>query len=149
RDAILRSPEVFPQADYIIIESTYGDKLHDKFTTSPDILLEWINKTCIQRKGKLVMPAFSVGRTQELLYALNQLEIENRLPALDYYVDSPLSIKATELIKRYPQYFNRTIRRLLENDNDVFSFRGLKYINSAEESKQLNFRNDPFVIISA
>ena len=73
--------------------------------TTPDLLLQWIEKTCLQKKGKLIMPAFSVGRTQELLFALNQLEMENRLPDLDYYVDSPLSIEATEVVKSYPAIF--------------------------------------------
>ena len=95
------------------------------------------------------MQAFSVGRTQELLFALNQLELERRLPALDYFVDSPLSIEATELLKRYPQYFNRNIRRILETDQDPFNFSGLKYIKSVDESKLLNYRNEPCVIISA
>src|SRR4030095_5455804 len=88
RDIILKSPEVFPQADYILLESTYGNSLHDMHNTTPDLLLKWIEKTCIQKKGKLIIPAFSVGRTQEILFTLNQLELENRLPALDYFVDS-------------------------------------------------------------
>ena len=117
--------------------------------TTPEILLEWIEKTCVQKKGKLILPAFSVGRTQELLYILNQLEIERRLPNLDYFVDSPLSMKATELVKRYPKYFNKTVQRLLESDNDPFFFKGLRYVRSVDESKQLNFRNEPCVIISA
>ena len=116
RDAILKSPETFPQADYILIESTYGNSLHDPAATTPDMLLEWIEKTCLQKKGKLIMPAFSVGRTQELLYALNQLELENRLPDLDYYVDSPLSIKATMIVKSYPDYFNKTIQKIMKSD---------------------------------
>lgn len=149
RDAILKSPEDFPQADYIILESTYGNSLHDEHLTTPDILLRWIEKACLQKKGKLIMPAFSVGRTQELLYALNQLEVENRLPELKYYVDSPLSIEATEIVKKYPQYFNKTIQKLMQSDNDPFNFTGLKYVKSVEESKLLNFQNGPFVIISA
>ncbi|WEK35938.1 MAG: MBL fold metallo-hydrolase [Candidatus Pseudobacter hemicellulosilyticus] len=149
RDVILRSPASFPQADYILLESTYGNSLHDVHMTTPDMLLEWIQKTCLQKKGKLIMPAFSVGRTQELLFALNQLENERRLPALDYFVDSPLSIEATELVKRYPQYFNRNIQKLLQTDNDPFAFNGLKYIKNVDQSKMLNFRNEPCVIISA
>lgn len=149
RDAILRSPEEFPQTDYMIIESTYGNSLHDMEITTPDQLLHWIERTCLQKKGKLIMPAFSVGRTQEILYYLNQLEIERRLPDLDYYVDSPLSIEATEVVKRYSRYFNKTIQDLLKKDNDPFGFKGLKYIKSVEESKQLNFRKEPCVIISA
>ena len=149
RDVILKSPQNFPQADYILIESTYGNSLHDPEVTTPDMLLEWIQKTCLQKKGKLIIPAFSVGRTQEILFALNQLELENRLPALDYFVDSPLSIRITEIVKKYPQLFNKNIQKILQTDADPFSFRGLKYIKSVDESKSLNFRNDPCVIISA
>jgi len=149
RDIILKSPDVFPQADYIIMESTYGNKLHEEVTGTPDKLLEWITKTCLQKKGKLIVPAFSVGRTQEILYALNQLENENRLPDLPYYVDSPLSYEATEIIKSYPKYFNNRVQKLLLNDEDPFNFKGLKFVKSVEESKSLNYRADPMVIISA
>ncbi len=149
KDVILRSPETFPQADYILIESTYGNSLHDPVATTPDMLLEWITKTCLQKKGKLIIPAFSVGRTQELLFALNQLEEEHRLPDLDYYVDSPLSVAATEIVKNYPQYFNSTIQKVLETDKDPFAFKGLKYTKTVEESKLLNYHDQPCVIISA
>ena len=149
RDVILKSPEKFPQADYILIESTYGNSLHDEHNPTPDALLEWINHTCISKKGKLIMPAFSVGRTQEILYALNQLELENRLPPLAYFVDSPLSMKATSIIKSYPQYFNDRIRKVIENDDDPFGFKGLKFVESVEESKNLNYYKSPCVIISA
>jgi metallo-beta-lactamase family protein len=149
RDIILKSPEVFPQADYIILESTYGNSLHDLHKPTLELLLQWIEKTCIQKKGKLIIPAFSVGRTQEVLYALNQLDLEQRLPEVEYFVDSPLSIKATEIVKRYPEYFNATIQKVLKTDQDPFAFPGLKYIKTVEESKMLNFRNNPCVIISA
>jgi metallo-beta-lactamase family protein len=149
RDLILKSPETFPQADYIIIESTYGNSLHDLHMPTLDQLLEWIERTCIKRRGKLIIPAFSVGRTQELLYSLNQLELERRLPELDYFVDSPMSIEATEIVKKYPQYFNSRIQKVLEKDEDPFNFMGLHYIDSVEESKMLNFRDEPCVIISA
>lgn len=149
RDVILRSPAEFSQADYILLESTYGNSLHDVNSTTPDQILQWIEKACIQKKGKLIIPAFSVGRTQEILYALNQLELERRLPDLNYFVDSPLSVKATQIIKNYPQYFNRTIQKILQSDNDPFGFKGLKFIKSVDESKLLNFRNGPFVVISA
>jgi metallo-beta-lactamase family protein len=149
RDVILKSPQDFPQADHILLESTYGNSLHDLHVTTPDQLLEWIEKTCLKKKGKLIIPAFSVGRTQEILFYLNQLELERRLPELDYFVDSPLSIKATEIVKRYPQYFNKSIQHILETDNDPFAFRGLKYIQSVDQSKMLNFRSEPCVIIAA
>ena len=149
RDVILRSPDVFPQADYILLESTYGNKLHEMQVTTPDQILSWIERTCIQKKGKLIIPAFSVGRTQEILFALNQLDLERRLPNIDYFVDSPLSIEATEIIKRFPEYFNKTIQKILQTDDDPFKFPYLKYIKSVEQSKMLNFRNEPCVIISA
>lgn len=149
RDVILRSPDVFPQADYIIMESTYGNKLHDQVTNTSDALLQWITKICLQKKGKLIIPAFSVGRTQEILFALNQLELENRLPPIKYFVDSPLSQEATDVIKSYPQYFNSRIQKILQSDQDPFDFKGLKFIKSVEESKMLNYLNEPCVIISA
>ncbi len=149
RDALLRSPATFPQADYIVMESTYGNSLHDLHRSTPDMFLDWIEKICLKKKGKLIIPAFSVGRTQEILYTLNQLELENRLPPLPYYVDSPLSVQATEIVKKYPGYFNKTLQRILETDKDPFSFSGLKYVKTVEESKQLNFMDGPMVIISA
>lgn len=149
RDIILRSPETFPQADYIIMESTYGNSLHENVTGTEEILLEWIEKICVKQKGKLILPAFSVGRTQEILFHLNQLSIENHLPQIPYYVDSPLSIEATDMVKRFPQYFNKRIQNILKNDDDPFSFPGLMYVKSVEQSKSLNFKNGPMVIISA
>jgi metallo-beta-lactamase family protein len=149
RDIILKSPEVFPQADYILLESTYGNSLHDEHHSSTETLLKYIEDTCLKKKGKLIIPAFSVGRTQEVLYALNQLELENRLPDLEYFVDSPLSTKATQIIKSYPQYFNARIQKVLLSDSDPFNFKGLKFIKTVDESKLLNYYKEPCVIISA
>ena len=149
RDVILKSPAEFPQADYIIMESTYGNSLHEQIADTTDLLLQWITKTCLQKKGKLIIPAFSVGRTQEILFALNRLETENRLPDLTYIVDSPLSQEATQVIKIYPQYFNAGIQKLIESDKDPFNFKGLRFTKTVEESKLLNYSKEPLVIISA
>ena len=149
RDMILRSPSTFPQADTIIIESTYGDKLHDLIYTTPDDLLHWIEKTCVEQKGNLIIPAFSVGRTQEILFELNQLSLEKRLPHIPVYVDSPLSIEATDIVKMFPKYFNKKIQKILEVDDDPFDFEGLRYIKTVEESKALNEDMHPKIIISA
>lgn len=149
RDVILRSPAEFPQADYILLESTYGNSLHEHVNDTNDLLLQWIVKTCLQKKGKLIIPAFSVGRTQEVLFALNQLESENRLPDVTYIVDSPLSKEATQVIESYPQYFNERVQKLLRSDKDPFNFKGLKFIKTVDESKMLNYSKDPMVIISA
>lgn len=148
-DMLLRSPQAFPQADYILLESTYGDKLHEPETTTPEMLRSWIVKTCVQKRGKLVIPAFSVGRTQELLYALNHLELDGTLPPIDYFVDSPMSIEVTEMVKRFQEDFNASIQEVLKKDADPFQFKGLQYVKTVDQSKQLNFRNEPCVIISA
>jgi metallo-beta-lactamase family protein len=149
RDMLLRSPEEFPQADYIIMESTYGNKLHELSAIAVDKVLQHIQETCLENKGKLIMPAFSLGRTQEILYMLNRLELENRLPKLNYYVDSPLSIKITDAVKKYPDHFNGNVQNLLKIDQDVFKFEGLKYIETVEESMALNESREACVIISA
>lgn len=149
RDVILRSPATFPQADYIIMESTYGNSLHDNITGTDEILLEWVERICVKQKGKLILPAFSVGRTQEILYFLNQLSNEKRLPPIPFFVDSPLSIEATEVVKHYPQYFNKRVHNVLKNDDDPFMFPGLTYVKTVDQSKALNFMNGPMVIISA
>ena len=149
RDMILRAPEVFPQADYIIMEATYGNKLHEEHVPSVERFLDILTDTCLKRKGKLIIPAFSIGRTQELLYLLNRLELEHRLPHLDYFVDSPLSINATAIIKNHPECFNSHVQELLKKDDDVFGFKGLHLIEKAEDSIRLNDYEGPCVIISA
>jgi len=149
RDVLLRSPDVFPQADFIIMESTYGDKLHDLIAPAADDLLHYIEETCIKNKGKLIIPAFSLGRTQELLYLLNRLELERRLPKLKYYVDSPLSIKITHAIKRHPECFNAHVQDTLKKDDDIFLFDGLVFVEDVNDSKRLNESTEPCVIISA
>ncbi len=149
RDVILRSPANFPAVDYLLLESTYGNKLHDEVYSTPDNLLKWVQHTCSVKKGKLIIPAFSVGRTQEILYDLNQLSLEKRLPKVPIYVDSPLSREATEVIKSYPQYFNKRIQKVMEHDDDPFDFEGLNYVKTVDESKGLNFLEQPCVIISA
>lgn len=149
QSVLLQPPAEVPQADYIILESTYGDKRHDLTFNIVDNLQKWIKKTCIERGGQLIIPAFSVGRTQEVLYALNQLSLEKRLPEVSYFVDSPLSLKATETIKKYKHLFNDRLQQVLEIDNDPFHFDELKYVECVEDSKKLVEYTEPCVIISA
>jgi metallo-beta-lactamase family protein len=148
-DLLLKSPQTFDQADYILLESTYGDSLHKDLDPIEQMLLEIINHTCNVKKGKVIIPAFSVGRTQELLYALNGLELKNKLPDIPYYVDSPLSAQATEVLKNHTEVFNKQVNEVLKIDDDVFDFKGLKFIESIQESKALNEDPRPCVIISA
>lgn len=148
-DNILRSPVAFPQADYIICESTYGDRLHPE---EPDVLghLERIVfNTCVAKRGKLIIPAFAVDRTQELIYALDRLSGEGRIGRIPVYIDSPLAVKATKIMKENDDYFNPDILEYIERDGDAFAFPNLHYISDVEQSKALNDRSEPCIIISA
>jgi metallo-beta-lactamase family protein len=148
-DTLLRAPEAFRQADYIIMESTYGNSLHALAVNIIEDLLKWIQHTCIEKGGRLIIPAFSVGRTQEVLYQLNRLELERRLPAVQYYVDSPLSVEATEVIRSHPECFNSEVEQTLRRDEDIFNFKGLHYLSDVEDSMALNENHVPCVVISA
>ncbi|HWJ90100.1 MAG TPA: MBL fold metallo-hydrolase [Flavisolibacter sp.] len=149
RSVLLQPPAEAPQADYIILESTYGNKHHDIRFNTIETLHEWIKKICIEKGGQLIIPAFSVGRTQEVLYALNQLSLEKRLPEIPYFIDSPLSLKATETLKKFTNEFNERLQQVLTIDNDPFHFPGLKHIETVEESRKLVDYDQPCVIISA
>lgn len=146
---ILKAPQAFPQADVIIAESTYGDKIHDPDPNLKYKLLEIIADTCLKKKGKLIIPAFSVGRTQELLSALNDLSFENKLPKIKTYVDSPLSERATDIMETHPDCYNERMQAFMKKDPDPFGFKGLTFIQGKSESQALNERNEPCIIISA
>ena len=148
-DLLLKNPQTFPQADYILLESTYGDSLHKDVGPIEDALLEIIKHTCEEKKGKVIIPAFSVGRTQELLYALNSLELKGVLPDVPYYVDSPLSEKATQVLKDHPEVHNKDVIEVMKVDADPFGFKGLRFIHSTQESIALNDDVRPCVIISS
>ncbi len=148
-DRILDNPSPFPQADYIICESTYGDRLHEPGIDAKARLLEIVHKTCIRKRGKLIIPAFAVDRTQELIYMLDQLEHEGKLPFIKVYVDSPLAVEATRIMGRHRDDFNQEILKYIEKDGDAFGFNTLKYITKVEESKELNSSDEPCIIISA
>ena len=148
-DKILVSPEAFPQADYIICESTYGDKLHPPDDDVKAELLALVKKVCVTQKGKLIIPAFSIDRTQELVYALDQLESEGLLPIINVYVDSPLSVNATRVMSQHEECFNPEILAYIKKDGDAFAFPNLHYISETEDSKKLNDSHEPCIIISA
>lgn len=146
---ILKDPVPMPQMDYLICESTYGDKIHGSLKADENELLEIIKETCIENRGKLIIPAFSVGRTQEIVYLLNLLENEGKLPKIPIFVDSPLAVNATNVFIMHPECYDENILNLMLDDPDPFGFNGLKYIRKVEESKALNFLKGPAVIISA
>lgn len=148
-DRILRSPEPFPQADYIICESTYGDKLHTPLKDVEANILRVVRDTCVERKGKVIIPAFSIDRTQEIIYALDRLEHYGALPKIKVYVDSPLSVKATSIMNRHREYFNPEILEYIVKDGDPFGFPNLIYNIDVEKSKAINSEKEPSIIISA
>lgn len=148
-DLLLRSPQPFPQSDYILLESTYGDRLHKDAQPTEEVFLKVILDTCVERKGKVIIPAFSVGRTQELLFILNNLDLAGKLPDIKVYVDSPLSAKATKIIEEHAEGYNDEVLDILKIDDNPFNFKELHYVQDAEESKALNSNPDPCIIISA
>jgi len=148
-DNILRRPDTFPQADYIICESTYGDRLHEPEPDMKAHLLRIVNQTCVENRGKLIIPAFAVDRTQELIYALDQLSSEGKLPVLPVYIDSPMSVKATAVMRDHEEDFNPEILAYIKKDGDAFNFPNLHYISEVVDSKAINDRPEPCVIISS
>lgn len=147
-DKILRSPAPFPQADYIICESTYGDRLHEAEPDMKAHLLRIVQQTCVEKKGKLIIPAFAVDRTQELIYALDQLSSEGRLPTLPVYIDSPMSVMATRVMRDHEEDFNPDILAYIKKDGDAFNFPNLHYVTDVNDSKAINDSHEPCIIIS-
>lgn len=149
QNRILRSPQTFPQADIIICESTYGDRLHESTVVAEDKLLQVIQRTCVEKKGKLIIPSFSVGRTQEVILSLNNFYNSGKLPRIKVYVDSPLSVNATNIFRLHKDCFNDRMVKLMETDSDPFGFNDLYFIKEVEDSKKLNDIQEPCIIISS
>ena len=147
---ILRPPTYRSEADYVLTESTYGNRLHESLESAEKTLETVINKT-YQRRGKVIIPSFAVGRTQELVYALHRLILAKRIPEIPFFVDSPLAVNVTEVFRLHPEDYNSELKSFAAslNDHDPFGFQRLRYIRNVEESKSLNSRKEPMVIISA
>ncbi|MFZ4412627.1 MAG: MBL fold metallo-hydrolase [Bacteroidales bacterium] len=146
---ILKDPESFPQADYIITESTYGDRLQQNLEDAEKELLKVVIDCCTRKQGKLIIPAFSIGRSQEIIYALDRLTSQGLLPDVNVYLDSPLSTDATNIMRMHPECFNVEMLDYIKTDPDPFGFKRLIYIQSVEQSKALNSNHKPCIIISA
>ncbi len=147
---ILRDPQPMPECDYLICESTYGDRDHAGMPEDVDRLLEIIHHTCIEKRGKLIIPAFSVGRTQEIVYILDKLETEGRLPEhIPVFVDSPLAVNATMIFGSHPECFDNELNEYMLIDDNPFGFNKLTYVRTVEMSKRLNEMQDPCIIISS
>lgn len=145
---ILKSPEPFPQCDYLITESTYGNRLHPQMQDAEAELLRVIRET-VDRGGKVIIPSFAIGRTQEVVFALNNFFNEGLLPKINVYVDSPLAINATDIFRMHSDVLNEDVAHVMHTDPDPFGFNSLFYIKSPEDSKKLNEIKKPCIIISA
>jgi len=148
---IIRDPEpIIAGADILIMESTYGNRHHPPYEET-DNELERIVRETAQRGGTLLIPAFAVGRTQQLIYTLNKLHNRGVIPELPVYVDSPLATRTTDIFRLHPETYDAEIRNFLLTDDDQnpFAFRNLHYIQSVEQSKALNAKKGPMIIISA
>ena len=148
RHPILRDPQPLPQVDYLITESTYGDRVHEATECLKTRLLNVVQET-FDRGGRLIIPAFSVGRTQNLVYYLAELFNEGALPRVKIFVDSPMAIDATHAYRAHQECYDAETRQLLEEGVSPFGFDYLTYTRSAEESKALNEVKGPCVVISA
>ncbi len=145
---ILRDPRPMPDCDYLICESTYGGRTHDPPDAAKDRLAEVVSETAA-RGGKVIIPAFAVGRTQEIVYRLDELTNEGRLPPVPVYVDSPLAVNVTDIFKRHPECFDDELLEYMEGDAEPFGFARLSYIRDVEDSKKINSSRLPMVVISA
>lgn len=145
--AILRDPELPERPDVLILESTYGNRLHAPMAGMETQLAEVVNRTAA-RKGKILVPSFSLERTQEFVYALHRLMLRKAIPSLPIYVDSPLSVRITEVFKLHPECFDEDTRAFMRRNGDPFGFDNLTYIGTVEESKALNDREGPLMIIA-
>ena len=146
---LLRPPAPFEQCDYLITESTYGDRLHKDKQGAEEEVLNYIRKTCVEKKGKLIIPSFAIGRTQEIVYILNNFYNADKLPRIPIYVDSPLAVNATSIFKMHLDDFNKGVADVLRYDDDPFGFNTLRYITNVNQSKALNNTKQPCIIISA
>lgn len=147
---IIRDPQPMPACDYLIMESTYGDRLHQDEGAVLDKLADIVNRTAA-RGGKIVAPAFAVGRTQQLVLLLHELIHEGRIPNIPVFVDSPLAVNVTETFRKYSNLFDEETAKMLRDDadGDVFGFSRLRYIRDVNDSKALNGLRGPMLIISA
>jgi metallo-beta-lactamase family protein len=145
---IIRDPEPAPEADYLILESTYGGRIHGPAQSVKDTLAGVVARTAA-RGGRIIIPAFAVGRTQQIVLLLRELAEEKRIPNIPIFVDSPLAVNATDVYRRHPECYDAETANVLQDGADPFGFHRLRYIREVAESKALNELRTPFVVISA
>jgi len=144
---IIRDPVKITNADILIIESTYGNRLHSDINQVSGRLARIINET-VGRGGKILIPSFALERTQEIVYTLHKLRLENKIPDIPVYVDSPLATNATDIFRLHPECFDEDVNEFLRTTDDPFGFHHLHYTRTTEESKMLNGIESPVIIIA-
>lgn len=147
-DDILRDPQPVEDVDYLQVESTYGNRVHAPKTSANAEVSQLVLPT-LERKGKVIIPSFSVGRTQQIVYTLHQLTLAGQMPKVPIFVDSPLSVNATEVYRLHPECFNESIYRFLREKENPFGMENLTYIREVAHSMKLNELKEPAIIISA
>ncbi|KPL00848.1 MAG: MBL fold metallo-hydrolase [candidate division Zixibacteria bacterium SM23_73_3] len=145
---ILRDPDMVRDIHFMIIESTYGNRLHEDMSGTVKKLARVVKET-VQRSGKIIIPAFSLGRTQEVVYCLNRLQSQKKIPAIKIFVDSPLAVNVTEIFKLHPECFDKEINRMIALNGNPFGWENITYVKDVESSKKLNKMDEPCIIISA
>jgi metallo-beta-lactamase family protein len=145
---ILRDPDKLPPVDYLLLESTYGGRLHKDDEVVVNKLANIVRRTCA-RGGKIIVPAFAVGRTQQLVLLLHELYDKGQVPNIPIFVDSPLAVETTEVFRKHAELYDQEAQQFLDKGEDPFGFKRLRYIRDVNESKALNDLRGPFVIISA
>jgi metallo-beta-lactamase family protein len=146
---LVKDPQPMPYPDFLISEATYGGRFHTAQKSAKEILLEEIQQTCIKYSGKLIIPAFSVGRTQAILFTLHQLFREGSLPHIKVYSDSPLAIKTTDLYAQYVHELNEEAQDFYQKHKDLFEFDQLQLLSNSQHSMYVSLNPEPCVIVSA
>jgi len=146
---VLVDPQPIPAVDYLVSESTYGGRMHTRDTTIEQKLVEIINETCVKFPGRLIIPAFSIGRTQALVYSLNKIFSEGLLPPVKIFVDSPLASFATDVYRRHHELLNEESREFYRQKGDEFEFEELSYVQDKRESISISNYHEPCIIISS
>jgi len=146
---VLNDPEQLPPVDYLVMESTYGGRYHTRDKTVEETLVETIDKVCIKEQGRLIIPAFSIGRTQSLVYSLNKIFSGGLLPPVKVFVDSPLASRSTQVFRKYHSLVNQEAQEFYQKSGDEFEFDNLTYVETLKDSRQVSNYFEPCIIISS
>lgn len=148
KNDILRDPEIAENVDYLMMESTYGGRVHEDISTAKEELCKAVNRV-LEKRGKLIIPSFAVGRAQHIVYILHLLREANAFPQIPIFVDSPMAVNATEVFRLHPECFNDAVYEFLQSKKNPFGWEDITYIREVFESMKLNDRTEPCIIISA